>query len=49
VNVISYLEFPPQERRVSHRDVPCVQNMENEEKQFIGAINVKQNCVWMGD
>jgi hypothetical protein len=22
--------------------------MENEEKQFTGALNVKQNCVWMG-
>jgi hypothetical protein len=22
--------------------------MENKEKQFIGAVTVKQNCIWMG-
>jgi hypothetical protein len=22
--------------------------MDNEEKQFTGAVNAKQNCVWMG-
>jgi hypothetical protein len=26
----------------------CAENTVNEEKHFIGAVNVKQNCVWMG-
>jgi hypothetical protein len=50
VDVISYFKFPPQERRVRHRgDVSSAQNMENEEIQSIGVMNVKQNCIWMGD
>jgi hypothetical protein len=28
--------------------VLCSQNTENEEKQFIAALNVMQNCGWMG-
>jgi hypothetical protein len=33
---------------VIHRgDVWCAQNMENKEKRFIDAMNVKQACVWM--
>jgi hypothetical protein len=46
LNVISWSKFSSQERRLSHRgDVLCAQNRENEEKQFIGAVRVKQNCV----
>jgi hypothetical protein len=28
--------------------VPCAENVADKKKKLIDALNVKQNCVWMG-